>query len=153
MMPVIPAPATITSTSFSSIISQAILNSATNVTTIRRLLNFDDVSALLSFEGSYTPSDEFITLNTPLWGQDVAPNFVIALADKPLNINYTYNDNTGIFIPQFYPLHVHLMPLAPINPRFITNINLDGRLSYNPIPMQQGVLVNYQIITGRATIT
>lgn len=111
-------------------------------------LGFTNISHFNWTEGTYTPANDYRYLvQNPPSGQD--PNFFIFLCSTSAVI--TVYTAAGAYIVNCLPIWKSWYCMIPANST-ITGIYIEGRTNV-PMPMAQGVEVDYCAIWGQATLS
>ncbi len=148
-------PPGIVGTSFKSKIYPSVISPFVNSIPINFDFTFNEMSNLIVQTDSYTPNNDYATLMTGLTA-DTSPNFIMFLCDRQANlrVDATSPGSGGYLMLNDMPVSKFLFLPFLIQPptSYVTTIYLIGRTN-DPVPMEQGVTVNYTMITGRANIT
>lgn len=140
----------VTNCSFAALIKPAIVAPGQENLPLNIPLNFSAVSNIQVYNGTYTPSNDMLSIFSGLLAAQ-APNFVIILCDAQLNILMA-NSLGANFIADMPIKRFGFFSVIQDPANFLVSLTLFGMAAANS-PMPQGVPVNYTIITGIATIT
>lgn len=115
-------------------------------------LNFSGVENIRQYVGTFTPNNDYVIIDAGLI-EATSFNFLIAICDKQMNLTVSLPISSFVVAMQRFNFTCWTPSSSPNN--WPTGLFIDGRVGPNPgnIPMPQGQTLNYQIITGKATLT
>lgn len=142
----------ITGAEFVAMLTRAILAPTADQVPFNVPLNFSGVANLNIDSGSYTPSNDTLSLRT-FSGSSAAPGFIMFQCDLQVVLRVVWTGTgtqaiTDIPVSKFFC--ATLVP--PISGSYISGISLIGQTA-QAYPMAQATQVNYTLVTGQAVIT
>ena len=110
-------------------------------------IDFESVTHFNMLQGTYTPNDDYFQIVS-----GASLNFVLLSCSAQLNVDIDAASGRVIQGLPIFTMLPLVLPNGLTNP--ITTIYFDGRISYpSPLPMPQGVPVDYAMIVGQAVFS
>lgn len=114
---------------------------------------FSSLTNVVVAQGTYTPNNDYIDIIGTPGTPAVTPNFMILICTGQINVTaQTTGGNALVTSAPVFKVFYLLFPAGASGSQPIARVYFDGRTTL-PLPMPQGVAVDYYVISGNTILS